>query len=547
MAWIELFLVLCGTFFVGSEKVVVCYYGTWATYRQGLGKFAVDNVNTELCSHVVYSFVGIDNQGTIVSLDPYLDLDTGNGNFRKFTKLKEENPNLKTILAVGGWNEGSAKFSIMAANPIFRNNFIRSSLQFIEDYNFDGLDLDWEYPNRRDTVHGAADIENFTLLTKELREEFDKRGLLLTSAVSSNKASAEWSYDIPEISKYLDFIHIMTYDMYGSWDPITGHNSPLHKGEGDTGNRDDLYTVDVAVEYWLSQGCPPSKLVLGMPLYGRTFTLTNSAVNGVRAPSSGPGLSGQYTATAGFMGYNEICEKLNTEAWDVRYDSLAKVPYAVQGSNWISYDDAESLTKKGEYANSLNLAGGMVWSIETDDFNNVCGDGEFPLLTAINKALGRIGNGATTEGTEKPVTSTDASTTTEEPNTTTTKETSTTTVGVSTTTVDASTTTKEPSTTTTEIITTTKETSTTSKPEISTEEPTTTPKDIDVETTEASTTFVCNEEGFTPNPVDCSSFYFCVNVNGYLEPRKFECPATTYWDQTTFTCNYRDEVECHLD
>lgn len=89
----------------------------------------------------------------------------------------------------------------MAANPIFRNNFIRSSLQFIEDYNFDGLDLDWEYPNRRDTVHGAADIENFTLLTKELREEFDKRGLLLTSAVSSNKASAEWSYDIPEISK----------------------------------------------------------------------------------------------------------------------------------------------------------------------------------------------------------------------------------------------------------------------------------------------------------------------------------------------------------
>ncbi|XP_013190968.1 probable chitinase 2 [Amyelois transitella] len=547
MSWLALvFLLSCSSYFVYGDKVVVCYYGTWATYRAGLGKFAVENVNTDLCSHVVYSFTGIDSQGTMVSLDSNLDLDAGQGNFRKFTNLKEKNPNLKTILAVGGWNEGSARYSIMAANPTFRQNFIQSALAMIREYNFDGLDLDWEYPNRRDTVHGLADVDNFTQLIRELKEEFDKFGLLLTAAVSSVRASASFSYDIPVISQYLDYIHLMTYDMYGAWDPMTGHNAPLHKGEGDTGDRQDLYTVDVAVEYWLGQGCPPEKLVLGMPLYGRTFTLTNPAVNGVRAPAIGAGLSGPYTATAGYMGYNEICDRFQTETWDLKYDSLAKVPYAIQGANWISYDDAQSLTRKIEYANSLNLAGGMVWSIETDDFNNVCGDGHFPLLRAINKALGRNENGGENE---KP------DTTTKKPSTTaaTSKPSTTTTIDPSTTTDQPKTTTKEPVTTSS---TTTEEDSidtivtdgivTTSSTVPS--EATTTPKDVNIVTTEATTISICKEEGFTADPEDCSSFYMCVfDGNGELKPRRFKCPATTFWDQENLICNYGDKVQCDLD
>ncbi|XP_013168690.1 PREDICTED: probable chitinase 2 [Papilio xuthus] len=402
---------------IARDKLVLCYYGTWSTYRPSLGKFDVENIEPNLCTHLVYSFVGINTQGTVISLDPYLDLpdNWGRDNFAKFNALKNGRPNLKTLLAVGGWNEGSAKYSRMVASSILRRNFITSAIKMMRDYGFDGLNLDWEYPNRRDTVNGPADIQNFVQLLKELRTEFDKHGFELSAAVAAVEAVAVQAYDIPGISKYLDHIGLMTYDLYGPWDPVTGHNSPLHKGEGD-GNipREQLYTVDVALEYWIKSGCPPDKIILGLPLYGHTFTLTNAGASGVRAPTNGAGIAGPYTSTNGIIGYNEFCTKLQRETWNVRYDNLAKVPYAVQNKNWVSYDDASSLTAKVEYGLSKNIGGIMVWSIETDDFRNVCGNGRYPLLNAINRALGKVVTTTTT--TSRPTTTT-VSTTTKAPNT----------------------------------------------------------------------------------------------------------------------------------
>lgn len=89
----------------------------------------------------------------------------------------------------------------MAANPTLRKNFITSALQMVLKHGFDGFDVDWEYPNRKDTVNGEADIDNFTTLLKELREAFNPHGLLITAAVSADKTSASLSYDIPAISK----------------------------------------------------------------------------------------------------------------------------------------------------------------------------------------------------------------------------------------------------------------------------------------------------------------------------------------------------------
>lgn len=87
----------------------------------------------------------------------------------------------------------------MAGSPSLRKNFIDSALNMITSYGFDGLDIDWEYPNRRDSVHGSADIDNFTTLLREIREVFDKRDLLLTAAVSSVRATASQSYDVAAI------------------------------------------------------------------------------------------------------------------------------------------------------------------------------------------------------------------------------------------------------------------------------------------------------------------------------------------------------------
>lgn len=89
----------------------------------------------------------------------------------------------------------------MAANPAYRRNFVTSALEMVVRHGFDGFDVDWEYPNRRDTVHGPADVDNFTTLLRELSEVFKPRGLLVTAATSADKASSALSYDIPGISR----------------------------------------------------------------------------------------------------------------------------------------------------------------------------------------------------------------------------------------------------------------------------------------------------------------------------------------------------------
>ncbi|XP_050356717.1 chitinase-3-like protein 1 [Nymphalis io] len=502
-------------YITAADKVVICYYGTWATYRNGLGKFDVSNINIDLCTHIVYTFVGINSQGNVISLDTFLDYpdNWGRDNFGKFNALKLQNSKLKTILAVGGWNEASAKYSVMAANPTFRKNFVSSALAMVLQYGFDGLDVDWEYPNRRDSINGQADINNFTQLLKELREEFNKYGLLLTAAVSSVKASASLSYDIPSIVQYLDFVNVMTYDMNGAWDPKTGHNAPLHRSEGDENVvRDQLNTVDVALEYWLGQGCPPEKLVLGLPFYGHTFQLANVHNNGVGASANGPGLAGPYTSTSGTIGYNEFCQKLRTESWEQRYDKLAKVPYAVQGQNWVSYDDANSLVTKVDYALQFNISGVMVWSIETDDFHGICHTEDFPLLRAINRALGKtvVTTTTTTESTSTTATTTPVYTTT--------------TVAPTSESTTTSLTFPPNSSGSTTM-------STTSAPTI---DPT-------------ENTFVCVEEGYYENPKDCTSFYVCIGgLYNNFESMLIQCPANLYWDQKNKYCNYPNEVDCNL-
>lgn len=96
--------------------MVVCYYGTWATYRHGNGAFNVENINPDLCTHLIYTFFGIGQDGSIRILDGYLDLEDnwGRGNIGKFVALKQKNPKLKTLAAIGGWNEGSLSFSMVS-------------------------------------------------------------------------------------------------------------------------------------------------------------------------------------------------------------------------------------------------------------------------------------------------------------------------------------------------------------------------------------------------------------------------------------------------
>lgn len=198
MRLIDLNEILCS---VGHSKKVICYYGSWAVYRPEKGKFPVENIDPFICTHLIYTFAGLGYDNKIRSLDPWNDLkdNYGRGAFERFTALKKVNPKLKTLLAIGGWNEGSIKYSSMASTASDRATFIQSVVEFLEKYDFDGLDLDWEYPAARGGK--AEDKANFAALVKEMKAAFVPKNYLLTAAVSAGKWFMDPAYDVPVVSQ----------------------------------------------------------------------------------------------------------------------------------------------------------------------------------------------------------------------------------------------------------------------------------------------------------------------------------------------------------
>ncbi|KAK2497790.1 hypothetical protein MC885_017828 [Smutsia gigantea] len=344
----------------GSAYKLVCYYTSWSQYREGDGSCFPDAIDPFLCTHVVYSFANISND----------EIDTWEWNdvtlYDTLNTLKDRNPSLKTLLSVGGWNFGSQRFSDIASNTRRRRTFIKSVPPFLRTYGFDGLDLAWLYPGRRHKQH-------FTALVKEMKAEFAKEGqagteqLLLSAAV------------------HLDFISLLTYDFHGAWRQTTGHHSPLFRGP-EHGSSDRFSNTDYAVSYVLRLGAPASKLVMGIPTFGRSFTLASSNT-GIGAPASGPGIAGRFTKEEGILAYYEICDFLHGAA--VHRLLGQEVPYATKGNQWVGYDDKESVKNKVQYLRSRQLAGAMVWALDLDDFRGTfCGQSlRFPLTGTIKDAL----------------------------------------------------------------------------------------------------------------------------------------------------------------
>ncbi|CAB3366625.1 Hypothetical predicted protein [Cloeon dipterum] len=363
-----------------QQKRVVCYFSSWATYRNGDGKFQAENIDPFLCTHVIYSFVGVNTDGSVRILDSWNDISL-NG-FKRFNALKQTNPNLKTLVAIGGWNEGSIRFSDICKTTASRTTFVNNLYNFVKTYEFSGLDIDWEYPAQRGGV--SADKANFVSLVRELKAKFAPEGLVLSAAVSAGIWAAGVSYDIPQLSANLDFINLMTYDYHASYDGKTGENSPMYAASIDT---DKNLNVHATVSHWIQQGADRSKLVLGVPLYGKSFSLQVPTNTALGAPASGAGTAGVYSQEAGFLMYSELCYLQRTQTgWTTWWNSAQQVPYTYRAYDWVGYDNVESVQVKGQYAKNNSLGGVMVYALEMDDFHNLCAGGRFPLLNSLRNA-----------------------------------------------------------------------------------------------------------------------------------------------------------------
>ncbi|XP_012524289.2 probable chitinase 10 [Monomorium pharaonis] len=391
---------------VKNEKKVVCYYTNWAWRRTSFGSFTPEDIDGQLCTHIVYAFATLDAETFLLNIDDSAEV------YRRFlnktAEIKRKN-GVKVLLGLGGWNDSKDdKYSRLAnSSQSTRKSFAEYVVRIIEQYEFDGLDLDWEFPVcwQGDCSRGPQqDSENFVGLLEDLSEALRSRELLLSIAVSASKIVVDRGYvNIPLIAQYVDWINVVTYDYHSGWGSETGHVAPLYRHPNDIS---PFLNANFSVRYWISKGVPAEMIVMGIPTYGSSFTLSEESQNqvglsqpGFRSKASGPGEPGKLTKSAGFLAYHEICDNVKNDGWSVTKDPKGRVgPYASKHDQWVSYDDVSNVAKKAELIKELNLGGGMIWSMDLDDFKGLCECGRYPLLTALNRGLGK-GHGHPTDCT----------------------------------------------------------------------------------------------------------------------------------------------------
>jgi chitinase len=252
-----LILVLLTTALITSIKsqqfVVGCYFTNWAQHRQGIGRFIPSHIDPTLCTHLYYAFANIDmtsrspspfevndvkpstsiapafnndlaktgtnarQNGLLKSMSkPIMTSPPSMGMYEQLNMLKHKNPQLRTLLSLGGASVNGSQFRSAFESDKIRREFIRNTIKYLRKYKFDGLDLDWEFPE------SETDRRIFSLLVRDYRLEFQNEAflanrprLLLTAAVAAYRPKIEAGYDIKEIAPFLDYVNLMAYDYHG--------------------------------------------------------------------------------------------------------------------------------------------------------------------------------------------------------------------------------------------------------------------------------------------------------------------------------------------
>lgn len=409
-----------------SSYEVIGYFPSWAAYNTP--SFTPANIDPNKVTVINYAFLDIcwngrhgnpstspDNpnpntwtcqngdgtpsnapNGSIVLGDPFTDgtADGGYNQLGKIRQLKNTNPNLKLFASVGGWT-WSNQFSNTANDPVTRGNFATSAVNFLRQYQFDGIDIDWEYPNSigvpcasGQTCQRTADKANYILLLQTLRQALDTAGqqdgkhyyiTIASSANASFLADAGGTNNwLSNAAQYLDWINIMTYDYYGPWDNTSGINSPLYNDPANT-NGSSQFNINSTVTNYLNKGIPANKLTVGEAFYGYGWTGCNAGSNnnGLYQSCTGAATGGSDGSTYDFAhmqslgllsadstGKYTVAGQGYTRYWN----SVTQTPFLYNPATkiFISYDDEQSIHLKNEFIKTKGLRGAMFWELNAD-------------------------------------------------------------------------------------------------------------------------------------------------------------------------------------
>lgn len=362
--------------------------------------FTLQNVSWDKYTHLIYSFAATTPLVSNITLNGS-DADL----LPQFVSMAKQN-NVSAMVSVGGW-AGSQYFSTNVASEENRTAFVKTITNFVQTYELDGIDFDWEYPGNQGigcNVVSANDTNNFLSFLQALRA--DPVGSNLTLTASAPLKPYEGITNGSAFADVFDWINVMAYDVWGSWSPSVGPNAPLN----DTCAllADQQGSAVSAVAAWTEAGVPAHQIALGVASYGRSFLVESALAyledNTVLAAfplfnstplgdawdnATNTDVCGNISGPSGVFDFWGMIDEgflfangTPAAAIDYRYDECSQTPYVYNKSTgvMISYDNAESFIAKGSYIANNNLRGFAMWEAG--------GDYDDILLDAIRQGAG---------------------------------------------------------------------------------------------------------------------------------------------------------------
>ncbi|MGW2401208.1 glycosyl hydrolase family 18 protein [Kitasatospora sp. NPDC001664] len=424
---------------VNPNALKIGYFTQWSIYARGYSVKQLDTSGTAAkLTHLNYAFANIHptsktcfitNKAAGNDSDPnagdgagdaWADFgkgwDAGNsvagttdtwdqklaGNFNQLKQLKAKYPNLKMQISIGGWSY-SKWFSDASLTDASRKALVSSCIDMYIKGNlptidgrggagsaagiFDGIDLDWEWPNSEGhlgNILRPADKANYTLLAQEFRRQLDAltattgKKYTLSAFLPADPAKVDLGIDVPGLFGAFDFATIQGYDYHGAWEMQTNQQSGIKLAAGDPNPVARQFSSEIAIGAYLSRGAPKSKLTLGIPFYGRGWTgVPRGTTNGLFQSATGPA-PGSYEN--GFEDYKKLKTMANGGGYTIYRDPVAGHSYIYNGTVFYTYDDPTEIARKTAWIKSQGLAGAMIWSFDGDTTN-----GE--LMTAVDSGL----------------------------------------------------------------------------------------------------------------------------------------------------------------
>ncbi|KAL0066347.1 hypothetical protein AAF712_006606 [Marasmius tenuissimus] len=386
-----------------SPRVAQAWYGGWHSKD-----FPPSNVSWSKYTHMTFAFAAPQEDWTVLSLDEF----GGHEALTEFVKEAKAH-NVKALVTIGGWT-GSRFFSPAVGSQQNRTMFVQAVTDFAVKYGLDGLDFDWEYPNRQGlgcNVVNSQDTPNFISFLEDLRKHSVGGKLILTAATSItpfNDANGKPAIDLSKFGSALDYVALMAYDIWGPWLSAVGPNGPLNDTCASVPNQQGSGIS--AVTQWHKAGIPHEKILLGLPAYGHAYKVKKADAfkngsetelipyprfdaNGRPAgdrwddPEGKIDPCGVKNPAGGIFSYwglieNGFLDKDGTPKYPNRFDDCSKgaFVYNPQTEVMVAYDNPQSWSAKGQYIADAGLGGFAVWQAG-DDYHDM-------LLNAVRRGSG---------------------------------------------------------------------------------------------------------------------------------------------------------------